>query len=69
MRLLIVLNDPPYGSERTYNGLRLALNLLTKAEGISLTVFLMGDAVATARAGQQTRTPSPGGAFPTGYRS
>ena len=54
MKLLIVLNDPPYGSERTYNGLRLALNLLTRAEGISLTVFLMGDAVATARTGQQT---------------
>jgi len=56
VRLLIVLNDPPYGSERAYSGLRLALNLPTKNEGIALTVFLMGDAVATAKAGQRSRT-------------
>jgi uncharacterized protein involved in oxidation of intracellular sulfur len=24
MKILFVLNDPPYGTERTYNGLRLA---------------------------------------------
>ncbi len=35
MRLLFVLNDPPHGSERTCDGLRLALNLLTKTEGSS----------------------------------
>ena len=50
----MILNDPPYGTERTYNGLRLALNLLQKAEGLELTVFLMGDAVASAKVGQQT---------------
>jgi len=27
MNYLIVLNDPPYGTERSYNGLRLALSL------------------------------------------
>jgi uncharacterized protein involved in oxidation of intracellular sulfur len=56
VKILMVLNDPPYGSERTYNGLRLALNLLQKAEDpdLELTVFLMGDAVASAKAGQQT---------------
>jgi len=50
----MILNDPPYGTERTYNGLRLALNLLQKAENLELTVFLMGDAVASAKVGQQT---------------
>ncbi|MBI4703045.1 MAG: DsrE family protein [Deltaproteobacteria bacterium] len=54
MQVLIVLNDPPYGTERTYNGLRLALNLLQKVEGASVTAFLMGDAAAAAKAGQQT---------------
>ena len=56
MKTLMILNDPPYGTERTYNGLRLALNLLQKTEGrdLELTVFLMGDAVASAKVGQQT---------------
>jgi len=54
MNILMILNDAPYGTERTYNGLRLALNLLTKTEGLSLSVFLMGDAVGSAKAGQQT---------------
>ncbi len=54
MHILMILNDPPYGTERTYNGLRLGLNLLAKAEGASVTVFLMGDAAAAAKRGQQT---------------
>lgn len=54
MKTLMILNDPPYGTERTYNGLRLALSLLQKAEEHDLTVFLMGDAVSSAKAGQQT---------------
>ncbi len=28
MNILMILNDAPYGTERTYNGLRLAMNLL-----------------------------------------
>ena len=50
---LLILNDPPYGTERSYNGLRLA-HSLTKHEGTEVRVFLMGDAVACALAGQQT---------------
>jgi len=49
---LIVLNEGPYGSERPYNGLRLAMSLQTK--GAPVKVFLMGDAVGCARKGQQT---------------
>jgi uncharacterized protein involved in oxidation of intracellular sulfur len=51
MKTLMILNDPPYGSERTYNGLRLAGSLAR--HGADLRVFLMGDAVACAKAGQK----------------
>ena len=54
MKSLLVLNDPPYGTERTYNALRLALALLKKDAQPDVTVFLMADAVAAAKAGQKT---------------
>jgi len=54
MNVLLILNDPPYGTERTYNGTRLALNLLQRREPGSVTVFLMGDATAAAKRGQRT---------------
>jgi len=53
VRYLVILNGPPYGSEASYNGFRLALSL-SKREGVELRVFLMGDAVACAVGGQQT---------------
>lgn len=49
---LLILNDPPYGSERSYNGLRLARSLLEKGVG-QVRVFLMGDAAACAHGGQK----------------
>jgi len=52
MQTLFILNDAPYGSERSYNALRLA-KALAKREDESVRVFLMGDAVACARAGQK----------------
>ena len=51
MKTLLILNDPPYGTERSYNGLRLARTLGGK--GAEVTVFLMADAVACARHGQK----------------
>lgn len=51
--ILIILNDPPYGSERSYNGLRLA-GAVAKQQSVELKVFLMADAVGCARAGQDT---------------
>ena len=53
MTILIILNEPAYGNERTYNGLRLALSL-AKAEEVELRVFLMGDSVTAAKPGQKT---------------
>jgi uncharacterized protein involved in oxidation of intracellular sulfur len=52
MQTLFILNDAPYGSERSYNALRLA-KTLAKRDGESVRVFLMGDAVACAKAGQK----------------
>jgi uncharacterized protein involved in oxidation of intracellular sulfur len=54
MQVLIILNDPPYGSERSYQGLRMADALLKVEEDLDLTVYLQGDAVACAKSGQQT---------------
>ncbi len=53
MKTLIILNEPAYGNERTYNGLRLALSL-AKAEDVELRVFLMGDSVTAAKPRQKT---------------
>jgi len=52
MKHLFILNDPPYGTERSYNALRLARNVLAKEKG-ELRVFLIGDAAACAKAGQK----------------
>jgi len=49
---LFVLNDGPYGTERSYNGLRLA-GSLAKREGEQVRVFLVGDAAACAKGGQK----------------
>lgn len=51
MTTLVVLNDPPYGTERSFNGLRLA-GSLARREGEQVQVFLIGDAAACAKAGQ-----------------
>ena len=53
MRYLLILNDPAYGTERSYNGFRLAKSLASQ-EGAEVRVFLMGDAVTCALAGQKT---------------
>ncbi len=53
MNALLILNDPPYGTERSYNGLRLA-QALVRADDTRVQVFLLGDAVACGKAGQKT---------------
>lgn len=52
MKTLFILNDAPYGSERTYNGLRLA-GAISKEEGSLVRVFLFGDAVSSAHRNQK----------------
>ena len=52
MKTLFVLNDAPYGTERSYNGVRLA-GSLSKVEGEEVKVFLIGDAASCAKGGQK----------------
>jgi uncharacterized protein involved in oxidation of intracellular sulfur len=54
MKILVLINDPPYGTERVYNALRLAHALLKRDPATQLTVFLMADAVLAAKAQQKT---------------
>ncbi|MBI4298051.1 MAG: DsrE family protein [Chloroflexi bacterium] len=56
-KILIILNDPPYGTERAWNALRLAISLAS-GKGDEVRLFLLGDAVSCAKRGQET---------PTGY--
>jgi len=51
-KTLFILNDAPYGSERSYNALRLA-GSLSKREGEEVKVFLIGDASSCAKANQK----------------
>lgn len=50
---LFVINDAPYGNERPYNALRLALNMV-KRPGVAVRVFLIGDGVFCAQKGHKT---------------
>ena len=52
MKILFILNEPPYGNERSYNGLRLA-GFLARQNDTQLKIFLIGDAVSCAKAGQK----------------
>jgi len=52
VKSLFILNDAPYGNERSYNGLRLA-GTLSKAEGEEVKLFLLGDAASCAKRGQK----------------
>jgi len=49
---LFLLNDAPYGTERSFNALRLA-GALGKREGEVVRIFLIGDAAACAKAHQK----------------
>lgn len=51
-KTLFILNDPPYGTERNYNALRLA-GALAKRDGEQVKIFLIGDAAASAKANQK----------------
>jgi uncharacterized protein involved in oxidation of intracellular sulfur len=52
MKVLLVVNDPPYGTERAYNALRLA-GALARKEGVQVRIFLVADGSACAQAGQK----------------
>ncbi|WP_440313079.1 DsrE/DsrF/TusD sulfur relay family protein [Leucobacter chromiireducens] len=59
-RILFVLHDPPYGTERVFNGLRWADS--HAKNGDEVKIFCFGDSVIAAVQGQQT----PNGYYNTG---
>lgn len=54
MKTLFILNDGPYGTERSYNALRLALGMKKRDHDSEVTVFLLSEAVQCAHANQKT---------------
>lgn len=54
MKILIIINDAPYGTEKAYNALRLANQLGKDHETAKVRIFLIADAVTCALADQIT---------------
>lgn len=54
MNYLFIINDAPYGSEKAYNALRMAMTLQKEHADIQVRIFLMADAVACALPNQTT---------------
>ena len=54
MKVLFIINDAPYGSEKAYNALRLAMAMQAGNSEVELRIFLMADAVTCALPNQAT---------------
>jgi len=54
MKILFILNDAPYGSEKTFNVLRLAMALQKDQPQTDVRIFLMADSVTAALPAQST---------------
>lgn len=54
MKILFVINDAPYGSEKAYNALRMAMTLQKEHAEVEVCIFLMADAVTCALPNQMT---------------
>ena len=53
IQVLVVINNGPYGDERAYNALRLAMNLVKRPQTV-VRLFMIGDGVNCAHRGQST---------------
>lgn len=54
MKVLIFINDAPYGTEKAYNALRIANQLNKDHESVEVRIFLIADAVNCAITNQTT---------------
>ncbi|MHA1170503.1 MAG: DsrE/DsrF/TusD sulfur relay family protein [Candidatus Heimdallarchaeota archaeon] len=54
MKFLIIINDAPYGTEKAFNALRIAMTLQKEHKDAKVNIFLMADAVSCAIPNQQT---------------
>ncbi len=54
-KILIIINDSPYGSEKPYNALRMAMTLQKDhGEEVEVKIFLLADAVFCGLPNQKT---------------
>lgn len=54
-KILFVINDAPYGTEKAYNALRMAMTLQKEHnEQVEVRIFLLADAVFCGLPGQKT---------------
>lgn len=51
--ITMILQSAPYGDEKAWNALRLAKAVVTGTEKMKVNIFLLGDAVTTAKRGQK----------------
>ena len=54
MKTLIIINDAPYGTEKAYNALRIAMAIQKENEEVEIKIFLLADAVFCALPNQKT---------------
>ncbi len=54
MKYLIIINDAPYGTEKAYNALRLAMQVQKDYQDAEVRIFLMADATTCALPNQTT---------------
>ncbi len=54
MKTLIIINDAPYGTEKAYNALRMAMTLQKEHTSVKVRIFLLADAVGCAIPNQKT---------------
>ena len=54
MNILFIINDAPYGTEKAYNALRMAMTLQKEHADVEVRIFLMADAVTCALPDQTT---------------
>lgn len=54
-KILLIINDAPYGTEKAYNALRMAITLQKEhGEQVEILIFLLADAVFCGLPGQET---------------
>jgi len=53
-KILIIINDAPYGTEKAYNALRMAMTLQKDQIDIDVKIFLLADAVFCGIPNQNT---------------
>jgi uncharacterized protein involved in oxidation of intracellular sulfur len=54
MKILIVINDAPYGTEKAYNALRMAMTIQKEHKETEVNIFLLADSVTCAIPNQVT---------------